>query len=106
MPTNTTAYSVGDDVRLQTVVRSTADVLTDSTVTLFIKAPNGTVTKYGPTASTNSTALDHIATGTWRRLLQVSSAGLHKYQWQSSGVIRVSTGGHFTVHRRYASTST
>jgi len=102
MPTNTTAYSIGDAVRLGVVVKSTAGTPTNTAVTLIINTPS-TKYKYGPISSTASTVIDNTTTGTWRHTFITATAGRHTYEWRSTGAVTVTTGGAFAVRPNLAS---
>ncbi len=105
----TTAYDVGDDVRLGLVVETTAGTKVNTGVTLLIAEPasataSAATLKYGPVTSTNSTVLDNTTTGTWTKLHKVNRPGRHTFQWLSTGTVVLSTGGAWTVRPFYAST--
>lgn len=109
MPTNTTAYDIGDQVRLGLVVTTTSGRKTDTGVTLYVRTPDtpystGYVTKYGPVTASSSITRD--STGTWHKIVTVTHAGRWTYQWRSTGSILLSTGGAFAVRPRFASTNT
>lgn len=105
MPTNTTAWSIGDLVQIDFLVRSTAGVLTNSDVRLVLNSPGGTVTVAAATSTAPaSTAWNHVSTGTWQYKHKPSSAGRYTYHFTSTGTITVSTGGAFAVAPRKAST--
>ena len=101
-PTNTTAYSIGDVVRLGLVVKSTAGTNTNTGVTLIVNSPS-TVAVYGPITTTNSTVIDHTTTGTWRKSITAGRAGRWTYRWESTGTVTVSTEGAFAVYPQKAS---
>ena len=103
MPTNTTAYSLGDAVRLSVVVKTTAGTPVNTGVTLWVNSPS-TKVKYGPITSTASTVLDNYATGSWRKTISLTRAGRWTWEWQSTGTVQVTTGGALAVHPAYATT--
>jgi len=104
MPTNTTAYDIGDMVRLSWVVKSTGGTPTNSAVTLTVQTATGGITKYGPVSTTNSTVIAHTGTGAWNRTITFNSKGRWTYEWKSTGAIQLTTGGAFAVRPRYITT--
>ena len=102
MPTNTTAFSVGDLVRLTFTVKSTGSTLIDSDVKVIINAPSGSATLKSGT-STSSTSVLHDTTGTWHYDYKTTEAGRYTYRWVSTGAIAATTGGAWAVYPEKAS---
>lgn len=104
MPTNTTAYDIGDMISLHTIVKTTAGATVNTGMTFKIKTPAGVITTYGPVTLTNSTVIVNVSSGTWKKnyLITGTSYGRYTYQWKSTGAVNLSTGGAFAVRPRYA----
>ncbi len=102
MPTNTTAFSIGDDIRLQVIVTNTTGAVVDTGVTLIVNSPSTRIV-YGPVTSTDSTVLDNSTIGTWHKIINPNRAGRWTYQWKSTGTVNVTTGGAFAVRPDLAS---
>jgi hypothetical protein len=105
MPTNTTAYTVGDQARIAFAVRSTAGAYVDTPVAVNVRAPSG-VTSTGAATSTGggSTWITREGTGLWHADVTVTEAGRWAYTFRSTGVIVDTVTGAFAARALEAST--
>ncbi len=99
-PTNTTCFSVGDTARLSFTVLSTGGAGIDTTVTVIIQPPTG-----APLVgtSTGSTWITRDAAGYWHADYLTAQSGRHPYTFRSTGSIKATTSGAFTVRALGAS---
>lgn len=107
MPTNTTAYSVGDQVRLTFNVESTSGAGANTSVTFIVNPPTGStvaawVRSAGPTTA-GTTAVFHDATGVWHADYLITEPGRHTYAMRSTGTVTLTTDGAFTARALGAS---
>lgn len=107
MPTNTTAYSVGDQARLTFTVLSTAGVGANTSVTFIVNPPTGStldawVRSAGPTTA-GTTAINHVATGQWQADYTVTEPGRWTFAMRSTGTVTLTTDGAFAVRALGAS---
>jgi hypothetical protein len=100
MPTNTTAYSVGDVCRYSVVVTDTGGTTVDSTVRFIVNGP--TIAPY--TATTGSTLFLHPSSGNYSVDIHFTEPGDWAVRMESSGLILASTGERFAVRPKIAST--
>ena len=112
MPTNTSACSIGDRVRLTFTVKagtstsSTAN--TDSDVTFILNTPSGGERVEATTStgdSTSSTGVSKTADGVYYVQHTTTEAGRYTYHFRSTAAITATTGGAFAVRPKYASTA-
>lgn len=104
MPTNTTAYSVGDEARLTFTVLSTAGAGANTSVTFIVNPPTGAawVRSAGPTTA-GTTAINHTATGVWQADYLITEPGRHTFAMRSTGTVTLTTDGAFTARALGAS---
>lgn len=107
MPTNTTAYSVGDQARLTFSVLSTAGAGANTSVTFIVNPPPDStgvawVRAAGPTTA-GTTAISHVATGQWQADYLITEPGRHTFAMRSTGLVTLSTDGAFTARALGAS---
>jgi len=94
MPDNT--YDVGDVVRVLGTYRSTAGAVGDPTVVrVKYRAPGSTMVTF--TFSTGGTDITKVSTGVYRSDVQVNTAGVWRYRWDSSGALRAAGEKQFRV---------
>lgn len=85
-----TAYDLGDPVTLTLTVRDPTSnaLLTPTSVTLTVTAPDGTATTSTPAP---------ISPGVYSQLLQPATVGLYFYRWVTTGPGAGAESGTFTV---------
>jgi len=81
-------YDIGDQVRLQLILKDYNDVLTSGTVVCSVKDPSASVTT--PTVTTP-------ATGTYYASVTPTVAGVWYYRFASTGATIAAGEGSFTV---------
>ena len=105
MPTNTTAYTVGDDARISFAVQSTAGVYTDTRVAVNVLAPSGVLsTGYKTSTGGGSTWITRESAGLWHADVRVTEPGRWAYTFRSTGVIVDTVTGAFAAKSLEAST--
>lgn len=102
-PTNTTCFSVGDKARLTFTVLSTGGAGVDTTVTVLIQPPTGTVVRGVATSTGGSTWITRDSAGHWHADYLTTVPGRHPYTFRSTGTIQATTSGAFTVRSLEAS---
>lgn len=83
-------YDVGDVARLEATFRDTAGVLTNTTVTLTVKKPDGT-------SSTPSTS--NPSTGLYRADISIDQPGVWVYRFAGTGAVTSVEEGRLYVRR-------
>jgi hypothetical protein len=105
MPTNTTAYTVGDQARIAFTVRSTAGAYVDTRVAVNVLSPSGaTSTGYRTSTGGGSTWITRESAGLWHADVDVTEAGRWAYTFRSTGVIVDVVTGAFAARALEAST--
>lgn len=106
MPTNTTAYSVGDRARVSFSVVSTAGAPVDTRVAVQVLSPSGVLsTGYKTSTGGGSTWITRESAGLWHADYTVTEAGRFPYTFRSTGAVIATTSGAFCVRALEASTS-
>lgn len=87
-------YDIGDLARLTATFTMDGAAVDPSTVSLIVKAPDGTLTTkvYGTDAE-----LERTATGVYRMDLTITQAGTYRYRWVSTGTGKAAEEGQFDV---------
>lgn len=105
MPTNTTAYTVGDVARVSFAVQSTAGVNTDTRVAVNVLSPSDVLTTgYRTSTGAGSTWIAREGAGLWHADVPVTEAGRWRYTFRSTGAIIDTVTGAFAAKALEAST--
>lgn len=90
-------FDVGDSARL-TVALAVAGLATDpTTLTLTVKAPDGTEATY------SGGQVVQTSTGSYYADVPVTAEGQWKYRWAATGTVVAAEEGSFLVRRRAVS---
>lgn len=104
MPTNTTAFSIGDPVRLTFTVTGSTGNAVNTDVRVVVNTPSGGSVVAAATSTAGGAGITHVATGSWYYDHTSTEAGRYTYGWASTGVVIGTTYGAWAVYPRKAST--
>ena len=93
MAGSTSKIDIGDQVSITAVFTPKTGNTDPTTVVLRVMLPSGTTTTY-----TNSTIVA-VATDSYSQTFTPTTAGTHRYRWESTGSVTAAEEGFFVVQR-------
>lgn len=88
MNINEELYDIGDQIQLKVTLRNSSGTLTNGTVSIQVKEPDGTIT---------SPSVSNSSTGLYSAGFTIDQSGEHLFKWTVVGALTLVEEGHFYV---------